>query len=184
MSTPTETLEGVSGLPEAAAKAIIKWARDQSGQIAIWDKPNQPRPEPPYISVNNITGPVKVGGKDALEVIDNQTYRLTGQRSFTLSVNAYGDLAKKTLIDMRDSFDDPSVIEDFSQAGLGVWIEGSPTDVGALLETGFEGREQMDVVFGIMACRDVKAPLGGTIGTVELEGNVNGDIFKTTVTEP
>lgn len=128
--------------------AVYNWFRNQSGVTVIWADQASPRPPRPYATLKIISGTVKLGGQDNLRM-DPVTgaFLLNGPRKITVSCNVFGEEAVDILTGVRDSLDDPGVIDDLDAHGLSVSEDGNVQDMTEALETHFESRAQMDVIF-------------------------------------
>ena len=70
------------------------------------------------------------------------------------------------------------------KAGIAVWLLGAVADVSALLNTGYEGRAQMDVQFGIASNMiGTSAEDLGAIEKVTTTGEITDGVNTTTVTQ-
>jgi len=150
----------------------------------IWAKPNAPRPCEPYVTLNIFVVSRK-SGQDSWELVDDdpgvQTFNIGGQRYLSLSVIAYGPSqpqqnqggpsAQKLIEDLRDSLENPYVIGSLRSKGIAVHNEPTVNDISTMLETGFQDRSNMDVVFGYVQNRKVTVD---TITSVETEGTLEG----------
>lgn len=135
--------------------AIYNWFSKQSNITAIWADQSKVRPKRPYATLKIITGTVKLGGQDNLrDGPAGRPFVLNGPRQISLSVNVYGEDAMDILTTVRDSLDDPAVIDDLDAHGLAVTDDGSVQNVTEALESHFEPRAQMDVVFMLQEERD------------------------------
>lgn len=157
--------------------AIFTWLKRELDIPAIVEKPNVPRPKPPYLSVNIVTPITKVGSRDSVENISNSSFNIGGQRRFTLGVKSYVDPkdqsffdAQDLLIKLQDSLEDPTKRLPLTEAGLAVFFANDILDVTELLETGFEPRAQLDVEMGIASNRTTDL---GAIETVKITPTVN-----------
>lgn len=130
------------------SNAIYDWITGVTGVKAIFSMQDGPVPPKPYIEINVLTGPMKLGGQDDLRR-DGEEFTLTGPRNLMCSINVHGAEAFDILSKAHDSLDDPAVIDSLEAAGLTVIDEGNPTDLSELQETHFETRFQMDVEFGL-----------------------------------
>lgn len=149
--------------------AIYNWFKKQSDITVIWADQASPRPARPYGSLKVISGPVKLGGQDNLRQ-DPVTgaLLLNGPRQITVSMNVYGEEAMDILSTVRDSLDDPSVIDELDAQGLSVSEDGSVQNLTEALETHFETRAQMDVIFML---QEERATAVGTVTKIGLNGN-------------
>lgn len=148
---------------------------------------NIPRPKKPYFSFKFTTPATKYGDDDARNVSDNlgnstTTWNSGGQRRLSCSFHCYAnskDEAYSYMGLLQSSFDLQTIQEDLRKVGIAVWMIGAAQDLSLLLNTGTEGRTQMDVQFGIAA--NLTETLGeidkvGIQSTIELDSsNINDD---------
>lgn len=128
--------------------AIYNWFSKQSDITTIWAEQGKARPKRPYATLKIISGTVKLGGQDNLRSdLSAGGFLLNGPRQITVSTNVYGEDAMDILTAVRDSLDDPAVVDDLDAHGLAVKEDGSVQNVTEALESHFEPRAQMDVVF-------------------------------------
>lgn len=153
--------------------------------VVIWDKPNVPRPCEPYVTLNLIVTSMKTG-HDSWIYESGDNFCIGGQRIATLSVIAYGpDLkeqvpqginsAQQIILDLRDSLENPLVLEKLGANGLAVHNEPTVNDISALLETGFQDRANMDIMFGFAHNQSVPV---GIIEKVTGEGTFEGALTQ------
>ena len=126
--------------------------------IIIWDRPDARRPSVPYMTLNYLTGPVRIAQLDEERVQDDGTIIMCATRNFTLSIKAYiGDVRAKShpdfwrpiqsLSDLSGKLTTVAIRELFRKEGLAIMnIEGIQ-DITELLETGYEPRANMDILF-------------------------------------
>lgn len=151
-----------------------------------------PRPPKPYMGFKLTTPSARMGGDDDHRaVLDNMGNPTTvqnsgGQRKMTVSFNAYGrshEEAYGLMTQWQAALDLYTIQEELRRAKIAVWIIGNVADLSLLLNTGYEGRAQMDTSFGIASnlSEDLseidQAPIQGTIGTDA--GDVSIDITAT-----
>lgn len=175
MSAPTLPLDY-----NAARKALANAVTQFTGRTCILaeDKKGQPedRPDLPYFSFKITSPGLKYGDDDKryTDVANNQTQVSTGglrgvmvsfQAFATEQEDAYGLMGL-----LQSGLQQLGLQETLRRAGIAVWRVGTVADLTQLLNTGFEGRAQMDVLFG-MAANVVEKY--GTIGSVEIEGTVD-----------
>jgi hypothetical protein len=127
-----------------------------------------PRPRPPFITLKLISGP-RTKGSDDLRRVGNG-FKITGLRQYTLSIQAFGEGGYDALEDYVTRLDDQLEAADLRRdVGIGIVSRGDVVDISALLETGYERRAQLDVIFSCSTEVDaVAAPIervsvGGTI---------------------
>jgi hypothetical protein len=155
---------------ETVERALWTWASEEVELETIWDRPNAPRPETPYVLLGLLSAPIKHGSKDDLRGTGTEDeFEITGQRSVVYSVKVIGKNAIPYCTDLQISLEKPSVQEALRVAGLAVWNIGDVENIATLLETGFEERANMDVTFGIS---DTVAEAVGEVQNMEGTGEI------------
>lgn len=135
--------------------------------------PNAPRPTLPYVSMKLTSAAIRYG-QDALTVDAQGVQHLGGQRGIVVSVNTYGrshEEAYGVMAALQFGLDNPAVLDPLRAAGIAVWWQGAVGDLSMLLETGYEGRAQMDVFLGVAG--NIQSAVD-TVGSVEVVGNIQG----------
>ena len=132
---------------ERLTLAIYTWFSETSGIATIWAEQSGPKPKRPYATLKLITGAVKVGGEDNLRQYTSGKFVLNGPRTVTVRCQVFGEGALDILSTVRDSLDDPSIIDGLDLSGLSVQDDGEPSNVTERLETSYEIRAVMDVKF-------------------------------------
>lgn len=148
--------------------------------VAEPETQNVPRPCKPYFTMKMISPATKSGDDAATNIHDLSGHATTnwnrgGQRKMTVSFNCYGrshEEAYNYMALWQSSLELESVQADLRKAGIAVWLNGNVADLSALLNTGFEGRAQMDVQFGVAS--NLTENLG-EIDTITIEGTVTTD---------
>lgn len=160
--------------------AIWRWVDSNTppNVTVIWSRFNTMRPGEspcapgePYVTLQFTAISNKLG-QDSIIYQQNDDFLIGGQRTATLSIIAYGpqkrDVASgqslgafDILKNLRNSLDYPEVYEALRRDGLAVFNEPSITDISTLLETGFQDRSNMDIVFGFAQNQVVP------VGTIE-----------------
>lgn len=144
------------------------------------EEDNEARPDKPYYSFKIIVPGARFGDDDKRNVPDNsgnptQNWSSNGPRMMTVSFNTYGNSHEEAYNLMalwQAGLDEENTQALLRQSGIGVWKIGSVADLSALLNTGYEGRAQMDVTFGLVS--SVTSNLG-EIDTVPVQGTVTSD---------
>lgn len=157
------------------ALAIYNWFKDATGLTVIWDDQSGIRPEKPYGTLRVISGPAKVAGHDEQRVrqSDNKI-EVSGIRVFTVSCNIYGANAL-SLMSQADAWLGHLVtLEAFRAAGLAVVRNERIQNLTRLMDTGFESRAQMDVVFSTASV--LVDDITGIIETVETTAGPGLDV--------
>lgn len=116
------------------------------GIDAILQDQNFPRPINQYISI--LISPLSGVGMAARSVPDaSGTVTITANREFTVFLQCYGTDSMQILSDLRDSVDKQSVISFFCDneiANIDILLT---TDVSQLLDSMFEPRASLDLLF-------------------------------------
>lgn len=137
-----------------------------------------PRPALPYFSFN-ITSPGIKSGDDSKQYAQTSptTIDVTvgGVRKMMVSFHCYAstnEIAWQYMALWQSGLEQITTQENLRGVGIAVWLIGNVADFTSLLNTGYEGRAQMDVSFGIAAnLTETIAP----IDKVGLTGTINGD---------
>lgn len=167
----------------ALRKAVIDEVQKVTGLLCIYaepESPDAPRPNLPYFTVK-IIGPASKFGDDSTQtVLDNtgnptDVWNTGGQRRMDVDFNCYGNSHEESYNYMslwQTSLELETVQADLRAAGIAIWLNGNVADLSALLNTGFEGRAQMHVQFGIAF--NLTANLG-EMDTVPVAGTITTD---------
>ena len=137
-------------LDKAKEDAIHDWvmaAMSLEANKVIWDRPPAPRPDPPYALLNILSGPQQVGeAEERYKELDTFVYAM--RWTFTFTVGIYGgDGYLAQIANLAKSLTKPSARATLRQAGLAVWGSEPPVDLSALLDTQFEDRAAVDILF-------------------------------------
>ena len=144
---------------------------DVTADKIMWLAQDAPRPARPYVGLNVLVGPGRVG-HDALTEVTPGVYDLVGVREMTCSVNVYGERADQFVDQLMCSLEKPTVQERLATFGLAMIEQSDPTDLTALIETRWEARSQFDVRFRVTSkTRDNV----GYVQKVELTNQVLGE---------
>ena len=119
------------------------------GMPVIYYNPNAPRPTVPYVTLylNSITAvnqDYSYPNADSMGVIN-----MKGDRNFTLQVQAYGGEPLNVLENMRSSLQKVTILDALRTAGIAFYQSLTITDITELVDSKFERRAQMDILFGI-----------------------------------
>lgn len=139
---------------------------------------NAPRPGKPYFTLKMLGPAGKQGDDAATNVLDNfgnptTVWNRGGQRKMTVDFSCYGcthEQAYDYMALWQASLELETTQENLRRAGIAVWLNGSVRDLSVLLNSGFEGRAQMEVQFGIASNLD--EDLGG-IQTIYIDGTAD-----------
>jgi hypothetical protein len=138
-----------------------------------------PRPQGPYITLKIISGPRKITMDDELRFNGKSegknNFNLVGQRAYTLSVKSFRAGHNDALSDISTYLDDPDFCEILKEkACISVTNKGDVLDISGLIDTGFEGRSQLDIFFNSSNNRETRV---GLIENVEIEGETRNEGF-------
>jgi len=163
--------------------AVWDWVHQALGDVLddeniIWEKQNEYRPQPPYISLNIVSGPVKLGGQAELRHKTGDKFTVNAMKQVTISVTAYGGNDLNLIERVQDSLGTVTAKALLRVAGLAVVSEEPIVSASAEIEGGFEERASMDVILSYASSIEDEA---GIIEHVELEGEVDDHTFTTTI---
>jgi hypothetical protein len=99
-----------------------------------------------------MTTPAAKSGDDSKQNLGGTVWNSGGVRKMTVSFQTYGNTHEEAYNYMgllQTALDLSDVQENLRRAGIAVWTIGNVADLSQLLNTGFEGRTQMDCTFGI-----------------------------------
>lgn len=130
---------------------------------------NAPRPTAPYVTIN-LASINQIGWDWTPNPTDNAgDVDIVGDREFTIQLQAYGGDPFTILENLRTSLQKQGVLDTLRLVGI-VYVSWMPLiDLTELIDTRFEKRAQMDVLFRI--AQDATEALG-TIATVEAEEKI------------
>ena len=148
-------------------QTVFNWLTQVTEQTVIFEFPNQPRPKTPYVSIQLITGPVKGGQDDTINQETGTKFDVVGQRSITANIKAHGGDAVQTLADVQSSIDVPATIELLGSNNVAIFDDSPILNITEILESGFEERASMDVIFGIVSDQEIDP---GTIDKTVVSG--------------
>jgi len=119
-----------------------------------------------------------------LDIHGNPTtsWNVGGQREIMVDFNCFGNSHEEAydyMALLQSALELQTIQEDLRRAGIALWMNGSVADFSALLNTGYEGRAQMQVAFGIAA--NMTEDLG-EIAVVPFQGDIKTDSGPTEVT--
>lgn len=161
-------------------KGIWGWAERTSGVVAIWERPNAPRPpalderDATYVGLNVEIGP---SGSHELPMLRQPSpgeFLQEHRKVFTLSVRVYGPGCMDVSEKIRDSLDLETVRQEFELLGLATEPPDPTQDLSSELESGFEERAGFDVRVHFVS--ETADPVG-TIEHAELTNEDTGDEF-------
>lgn len=147
-----------------------------NGMPAIYLYNNSPRPQVDYLTLY-ITSVTQIGWDYVQGPLDNTGIsQQVGDREFTLQIQAYGGDPLTVLENIRTSLQKQSVLDTLRQNGIVLANWYPINDVTELVDSRFEQRGSLDILFRIA---DIYTDDPGVISTVSLEEvfqNAEGDI--------
>lgn len=139
--TAVNTQEDGTLLDENDADAV-KILKAKTGAI---------KPDSTYIEFDFLTGMLKKGHQDELLFDEeNDSFKLTGQREFSVTVSAFGESANEMIALVQQSLDSPVSTDILRSTGLAIRSSETVADKDTFLETSFEQRAVLDIRFGIV----------------------------------
>lgn len=147
----------------------------------IFYYPNAPRPANPYITLN-IDSLVRVGDDYIPKPDTDGDSTIVGDREFTLQVQSYGENCLTILEKIRSSLQKPSILDTLRDENIVFVNSLDITNITALLDTEWEQRGAMDLLFRIANTDEDNL---GVIETVELDeeySDGNTVVYSDTVT--
>lgn len=155
-------------------QAIYNWVKVESDLTVIWKDQSEARPPRPYIALKLISGPRKVGHDDLRQGIVG--VEVHGQRHWTCSIDVIGAGAMDMISQLQTSLEDPEVLAGLRARGLAVIKSEDAVDLTTPLDTGFETRAKMDVLFSANVTRSQPDPTGA-IENVSGTNQIDGEPF-------
>lgn len=160
--------------------AIVREIQLVTGLICIREEPavpNSPRPPSglPYFSFK-VTTPAAPAGYAAQKYTGTgNVFNLGAQRVTSVSFHCYAEDQESAYNYMsvwHMHLNMPDTQERLRRSKIAVWTIGTVADLSQLLNTGYEGRAQLDAQFGIAfnLTQDL-----GAIETIEVEGTIDID---------
>lgn len=143
------------------------------GMPVIFYEPNAPRPTVPYVSLylNSIVAINQdwtESRADSLGTVD-----MKGDRQFTLQVQGYGGDPLTVLENIRTSLQKQTVLDNLRANGIAFYQSLTIGDITELVDSQFERRAQLDILFGIA---QIYTDTPGYFDEVEIEGTVENQI--------
>lgn len=141
--------------------ALVRAVQQVTGRLCILaeaETQGEPRPPKPYMTVK-FTSPGTKSGFDSSAIVMEgglpTTKRVVGgQRKVTADFNCFGTSHEEAYNYMalwQSALETETIQEMLRRSGIALWRNGSVADLSALLNTGYEGRAQMQVDFGAAA---------------------------------
>jgi hypothetical protein len=166
---------------------LYNWAvaNVPSGMPVIYYYPNAPRPTVDYVTLY-ITSVTQIG-RDYTSDPSNDAgiANMSGDREFTLQVQAYGDDPLTVLENLRTSLQKESVLDSLRATGIS-YVNWFPIqDITSLIDSRFEQRGTMDLLFRMA---QTYTDTIGVIDTVQVTETVKdqegNDVEHITLTIP
>lgn len=158
----------------AIGEALRQWIITSTGlkdAKVIFADQAATRPQPPYAIIKPFPGIRRIGAYDEERLTDEPgIINRIGQRRLTVSVNIWGPGAIAMMEAAQDGLERYDVMDGLEAAGLAPWNRGESKDLTGLMETNYEERAQIDVVFGYTSESEEDVSY---IATVEYEGQYN-----------
>lgn len=159
-------------LDQQKEDAIYDWAVASLGvgTPVIWDKPNAPRPELPYSTLNIIGGPIPVGDRPSrtYKELDTWTYHFKFRMTLSVNILGYSDHLTK-MNTLLNSLYLPTKIEILNTVGLACWGVDGPRDLSVKMDTEWELRSHADIFLSYGEDVD---DVPGEIQKIELNGQI------------
>jgi len=163
-------------------KGFYDWAVAVTGKAVIWENQNAPKPDLPYITLF-MTSIQRVGDDyQATSANGSGVIEITGNRDFTLQVQALGEGAIVALESLSSSLQMPTVLETLRNSCI-VFVQNiTPIqDISGLWDSQFIPRGMIDFQFRT-ASETTDTP--GYFDQVSGEGKLNDASGSTITTIP
>lgn len=137
---------------ETVKKALYDWMISViplNMPVIYWQN-NSPRPEIPYVTLflNNIVMRNQDWTQPRVNTLADANMK--GDRQFTLSIQVFGTNDPLTILEnVRSSLQKQSVLDTLRTNGIVFFQSLNIADITEILETQFEKRASLDVLFGI-----------------------------------
>lgn len=130
---------------------LYSWAAANvpMGMPVIYWQPNAPRPKVPYVTLflNTITAINQDYSSPDSDA--NGAIFMKGDRQFTLQMQAYGNDPLTVLENIRSSLQKQTVLDTLRTNGIAFYESLTINDISDLVDSQFERRAQLDILFGI-----------------------------------
>lgn len=164
---------------------LYQWAITvvPSGMPVIFYEPNAPRPSVPYVTLylNSIVAVNQdwtADDADSAGVVD-----MKGDRQFTLQVQAYGGDPLTVLENIRTSLQKQTVLDTLRANGIAFYQSLNIADITELVDSQFERRGQLDILFGIA---QIYTDAPGYFNEIEVqeivENQIGVEVYNETLT--
>lgn len=149
----------------------------------IFYYPNAPRPDIPYVSLFLLNF-LQIGDDWHSSPDNIGSSNVIGDREMTLTVNCYGGDPFTVLENLRSSLQNQSVLDTLRDNGI-VFVQQLPiNDISSLLDTEFESRAAMDILFRIAQDNESDDGLIETVELTETFSDGESIVYTDTVTIP
>lgn len=138
-----------------------------SNTRVIFFRPNAPRPQLPYTSIQFLTNLGEINDFEEMDQTDNlvKTY---GNREVTYTLNCYGDNALDEANRLQGGLRTTIVRAELANlAKIRIWRMEQVRDLSILVDSDFEERAAFDIVFNIPMERGTTAQDLGYFDTVD-----------------
>lgn len=143
---------------------------------------NAPRPTTSYVTINMNTF-IQIGEDYTPRPTDNPgNVEMVGDRQFTINLQAYGFDSMGILETLRSSLQKQTVLDTLRANGIVFFQQFQILDITDLVNTKFESRATMDILFGI---GQTETDSLGSIDTVEIHEELYQGpdlVFEQTIT--
>ena len=177
-------------LNQAVNAGVAEGADNTTPILRAEDDSVRPQEGVLFIEYKFLTGLVKVGNIDEKFSKDGDPTKfiLRGQRNITVSVTCFGTNAAGCMAQIQQSLSSPVECSILRSAGLSVRDDSAIADSSVFLETRFEERAVLDVIFGFTLESEIEPGLIESVEvTSKLPAGKKQTIVKnvgTTVEEP
>ena len=137
--------------------AIYTWLVNVTGETVTWAEQDVNRPTLPYVTAN-ITGYGVSEGYPAQVSNGDDTFTKQLKKTLTVSINAYGETSGNIIDLVTDSIYNNTELALLKTAGLFFRSISDPIPLAQVVETKWEQRWQVDVVFAY--AKDITTNIG------------------------
>ena len=142
-----------------------------------------PKPAKPYLTLLLLTLDIPNGTDWKVSALAGglPTQRTAGNRSSTLSIQAYGEGAEDWLTTAHMMLDRVGVGDALTTAGLSLDRLGAITDLSAVLDTGYEARYSAEYTlrYGVISATETLTPVESVVTTSTYTSDTSGDLTIT-----
>lgn len=164
---------------------LYSWATANSGGASvIFLNENAPRPAQPYVTLF-LSSLNQIGEDYTPESDVNGLIDMVGDREFTLQIQTYGGDCITRLENLRSSLQMQTVLDTLRANGIVFVNHFAISDVTELLDSRFEKRAAMDVLFRIGQNYTDNLGLIQTVQVEEIYQDAGGSVvYDSTITIP